>query len=96
MFHWLILCFNASKSASLEEINNIIKKASEAKLKGILGYNADPLVSVDFNHSSYSSVYDESLSRVMDDKFFKICAWYDNEWGFSNRMLDVSKILANN
>ena len=90
------LCFNSSKSASLEEINNIIKKASEDKLKGILGYNADPLVSVDFNHSSYSSVYDESLSRVMDDKFFKICAWYDNEWGFSNRMLDVSKILASN
>ena len=51
---------------------------------------------IDFNHSSYSSVYDESLSRVMNNKFFKICSWYDNEWGFSNRMLDVAKILARN
>ena len=48
------------------------------------------------NHSSFSSVYDESLSRIMNNKFFKICSWYDNEWGFSNRMLDVAKILARN
>ena len=53
-------------------------------------------MSIDFNHSSFSSVYDESLSRVMNNKFFKICSWYDNEWGFSNRMLDVAKILARN
>ena len=89
------LCFNISKKSSIEEINKIIKNASENNLKGILGYNNKPLVSIDFNHSSFSSVYDESLTRMMDDKFFKICSWYDNEWGFSNRMLDVSKVLAN-
>ena len=89
------LCFNVSKSSSIDEINQIIKTASETNLSGILGYNSEPLVSIDFNHSSYSSVYDESLTRIMNDKFFKICAWYDNEWGFSNRMLDVVKVLAN-
>ena len=88
------LCVNVKKESSLDNINKIIKNASENELSGILGYNSDPLVSIDFNHSSYSSVYDESLSRVMDNKFFKICSWYDNEWGFSNRMLDVAKILA--
>ena len=90
------LCFNIGKKASIDTINNILKKASEGKLKNILGYNADPLVSIDFNHSSFSSIYDESLTRMMDDKFFKICAWYDNEWGFSNRMLDVTKTLMRN
>tara|TARA_B100001057_G_scaffold388600_1_gene396085 strand:+ start:4018 stop:5031 length:1014 start_codon:yes stop_codon:yes gene_type:complete len=90
------LCFNISKKSSIQAINEILRKASEGKLKNILGYNADPLVSIDFNHSSYSSIYDESLTRMMDDKFFKICAWYDNEWGFSNRMLDVTKSLMNN
>jgi len=90
------LCFNTSKKSSIEEVNSIIKNASESNLKGILGYNSEPLVSIDFNHSSYSSVYDESLTRMMDNKFFKICAWYDNEWGFSNRMLDVAKVLADN
>ena len=89
------LCFNVSKSSSIDGINQIIKTASETNLSGILGYNSEPLVSIDFNHSSYSSVYDESLTRIMNDKFFKICAWYDNEWGFSNRMLDVVKVLAN-
>ena len=90
------LCINVKKESSLDEINSIIKKASENELFGILGYNSEPLVSIDFNHSSFSSVYDESLSRVMNNKFFKICSWYDNEWGFSNRMLDVAKILARN
>ena len=90
------LCINVKKESSLDQINSIIKKASENELSGILGYNSEPLVSIDFNHSSFSSVYDESLSRVMNNKFFKICSWYDNEWGFSNRMLDVAKILARN
>jgi len=90
------LCINVKKESSLDEINSIIKKASENELSGILGYNSEPLVSIDFNHSSFSSVYDESLSRIMNNKFFKICSWYDNEWGFSNRMLDVAKILARN
>ena len=89
------LCINIKKESSLDDINSILKEASKNDLSGILGYNSEPLVSIDFNHSAYSSVYDESLSRVMDNKFFKICSWYDNEWGFSNRMLDVAKILAN-
>ncbi len=88
------LCFNTSKKSSIDNINSILKSASENELRGILGYTSEPLVSIDFNHSSYSSVYDESLTRIMEDRFFKVCAWYDNEWGFSNRMLDVVKVLA--
>ena len=87
------LCFNTEKKSSIDEINRIIKQASESNLKNILGYNSNPLVSIDFNHSPFSSIYDESLTRMMDDKFFKICSWYDNEWGFSNRMLDVTNTL---
>ena len=87
------LCFNTEKKSTIDEINTIIKHASESNLKNILGYNSKPLVSIDFNHSSFSSVYDESLTRMMNDKFFKICSWYDNEWGFSNRMLDVTNTL---
>tara|TARA_B100000925_G_C22000204_1_gene470872 strand:- start:300 stop:1307 length:1008 start_codon:yes stop_codon:yes gene_type:complete len=85
------LCFNTSKSASVDEVNNLVLESTQNEMKNIVGYNKLPLVSVDFNHSSYSSVYDESLTRVSDDKLYKICAWYDNEWGFSNRMLDVTQ-----
>ena len=84
------LCFNTSKSASVDELNNLVLQSSEGDMKNIVGYNNLPLVSVDFNHSYYSSVFDESLTRASDDKLYKICAWYDNEWGFSNRMLDVT------
>ena len=89
------LCFNTSKSASVDEINNIVLESSETDMKGLVGYNKLPLVSVDFNHSPYSSIFDESLTRVSDKKLYKICAWYDNEWGFSNRMLDVTLHWAN-
>ena len=85
------LCFNTKKSSSLDEINNLVFQSSENDMKGIVGYNSMPLVSVDFNHSSFSSVFDEGLTRVSENKLYKICAWYDNEWGFSNRMLDVTK-----
>tara|TARA_Y100000768_G_C23983119_1_gene687070 strand:+ start:1736 stop:2743 length:1008 start_codon:yes stop_codon:yes gene_type:complete len=85
------LCFNTSKSASVDDLNNFVYESSENEMKDILGFNKLPLVSVDFNHSSFSSVYDESLTRASDDKLYKICAWYDNEWGFSNRMLDVTQ-----
>ena len=84
------LCFNTSKKTTVKEINQTLLEASQTNLRGILGYTSDPLVSTDFNHTSFSSVYDESLTREMDGNFFKICAWYDNEWGFSNRMLDVT------
>ena len=89
------LCFNTSKSTSVDELNNLVLQSSESDMKNIVGYNNLPLVSVDFNHSSYSSVFDESLTRASDDKLYKICAWYDNEWGFSNRMLDVTMHWVN-
>jgi len=84
------LCFNTSKSTSVDELNNLVMESSNTDMKDIVGYNNLPLVSVDFNHSSYSSVFDESLTRVSEGKLYKICEWYDNEWGFSNRMLDVT------
>ena len=84
------LCFNTGKSSSVDELNNLVLESSNTDMKDIVGYNNLPLVSVDFNHSSYSSVFDESLTRVSEGKLYKICAWYDNEWGFSNRMLDVT------
>ena len=89
------LCFNTSKSTSVDELNNLVLQSSEGDMKNIVGYNNLPLVSNDFNHSSYSSVFDESLTRASDDKLYKICAWYDNEWGFSNRMLDVTMHWVN-
>ena len=84
------LCFNTCKSTSVDELNNLVMESSNTDMKDIVGYNNLPLVSVDFNHSSYSSVFDESLTRESEGKLYKICAWYDNEWGFSNRMLDVT------
>ena len=89
------LCFNTSKSTSVDELNSLVLQSSEGDMKNIVGYNNLPLVSIDFNHSSYSSVFDESLTRASDDKLYKICAWYDNEWGFSNRMLDVTMHWVN-
>jgi glyceraldehyde 3-phosphate dehydrogenase len=62
-------------------------------LKGILGFNKKPLVSIDFNHDSHSSVYDSTLTKVMEGTLVKVCSWYDNEWGFSNRMLDMTIAL---
>ncbi len=88
------LCFTPSKQTSIENINEIILKSSKTNLSGILGYTSEPLVSIDFNHTSYSGVYDETLTRCIDNNLYKICAWYDNEWGFSNRMLDISKIIS--
>lgn len=81
--------FESQRDTSIEEINQIIKNASEKELKGVLSYNDEPLVSIDFNHNPASSIYDASLTRVIA-KTIKVCAWYDNEWGFSNRMLDTA------
>ncbi len=82
--------FDAKKSVSVDEINAIMKKAAEGKMKGILGYNDEPLVSVDFNHDPRSSVFDAGQTRVID-RLVKVVSWYDNEWGFSNRMLDTAQ-----
>ena len=72
-----------------------MKQASEASLKAVLEYNDVPLVSVDFNHNPASSIYDAELSKVINGNLIKVVAWYDNEWGFSNRMLDTTTALMN-
>lgn len=89
------LSFVAERETSIEEINSIMKDASEGELKGVLAYNDEPLVSVDFNHDPASSTYDAGLTRVMQGTLVKVCAWYDNEWGFSNRMLDTAIAFYN-
>ena len=87
------LSFVAARETSVAEINEIVLAASQGALKGILGFNKAPLVSVDFNHDPRSSVYDSTLTKVMGGTMVKVCAWYDNEWGFSNRMLDMTVAL---
>jgi glyceraldehyde 3-phosphate dehydrogenase len=89
------LCFVARRATTVEEVNNAVKQASEAELKGILEYNKDPLVSVDFNHNPASSVFDATLTKVSEGTLVKVCSWYDNEWGFSNRMLDTTVAFVN-
>ena len=89
------LTFTAARATSVEEINDIIRKASEGELAGVLGYNDGPLVSVDFNHNPLSSIYDATMTKVADGTLVKVCSWYDNEWGFSNRMLDTTLALVN-
>ena len=84
------LTFMAERATSIEEINAILKEASEGELKGILGYNDEPLVSIDFNHDPRSSIYDSTLTKMSGDRLVKVMAWYDNEWGFSCRMLDTA------
>jgi glyceraldehyde 3-phosphate dehydrogenase len=88
------LSFVAKKKTSVEEVNKAVKDASSADLKGILEYNTEPLVSSDFNHNPASSIFDASLTKVSDGTLVKVCSWYDNEWGFSNRMLDVAVLFA--
>ena len=89
------LTFTAARATTVEEVNGILKAASEGELKGILGYNTDPLVSVDFNHDPRSSVFDSTQTRVSGGTLVKVLSWYDNEWGFSNRMLDTTLALIN-
>ncbi len=74
---------------------HFVKAASDGALNGVLGYNDKPLVSVDFNHDPRSSIFDAGLTRVMEGKLVKVLSWYDNEWGFSNRMLDTTIALVN-
>jgi glyceraldehyde 3-phosphate dehydrogenase len=84
------LSFIAKRGTSIEEINTLMKEASNGALKGILAYTDGPLVSVDFNHDPASSTYDATMTKVIDGTLVKVCSWYDNEWGFSNRMLDTT------
>jgi len=84
------LTFTANRPTSAEEINQLVKAAAAGPLKGVLAYTEAPLVSVDYNHDPASSTYDATLTKVIDGTIVKVCSWYDNEWGFSNRMLDTA------
>ena len=82
--------FNSRKKTSAEKINELIVKASKSKrLKNILTINNLPLVSIDFNHNASSSIFDTTQTQVIKDKFCRVLSWYDNEWGFSNRMIET-------
>ncbi|MFM9882205.1 MAG: type I glyceraldehyde-3-phosphate dehydrogenase [Burkholderiales bacterium] len=89
------LVFVAKRATTVDEVNNAVKQASEGDLKGILEFNKDPLVSVDFNHNPASSIFDSTLTKVSEGTLVKVSSWYDNEWGFSNRMLDTTVALMN-
>ncbi len=88
------LTFEAKRDTTAEEINAAMKAASEGKLNGVLGYNTEPLVSIDFNHNPMSSTFDATQTQVMEGNFVRVLTWYDNEWGFSNRMPDTAAAMA--
>jgi glyceraldehyde 3-phosphate dehydrogenase len=88
------LTFVAKKKTSIDEVNAAVKQAADGDLKGILEYSGEPLVSSDFNHNPASSVFDATITNVSDGNLVKVYSWYDNEWGFSNRMLDVAVAFA--
>ncbi|KAB2901238.1 MAG: type I glyceraldehyde-3-phosphate dehydrogenase [Xanthomonadales bacterium] len=88
------LSFVATRATSKDEIDAAVNEAANGKLKGVLGVNTKPLVSIDFNHNPLSSIYDSTQTRVMGGTLVKVLSWYDNEWGFSNRMLDMTLAFA--
>jgi len=88
------LTFEAARDTSVEEINNAIRAAADGPLKGILGYTDEPLVSIDFNHDPHSSVFHMDQTKVMEGRLVRILTWYDNEWGFSNRMSDTAVAMG--
>src|SRR6266436_91657 len=87
--------FVAKRPTTVDEVNSSVKQASESDLRGILEYNKEPLVSSDFNHNPASSIFDATLTKVAGGTLVKVSSWYDNEWGFSNRMLDVTVAFVN-
>lgn len=88
------LTFDARKSTTVEEINNAIRAAAAGRLKGVLDVIDEPCVSIDFNHVAASSTFDLSQTQVIDGTFVRVLSWYDNEWGFSNRMSDTARVMA--
>jgi glyceraldehyde 3-phosphate dehydrogenase len=88
------LKFTAKRKTTKDEINTAIRRAAEQELKGILGYTDEPNVSVDFNHDPHSSVFHTKETKVIDGNFVRVLSWYDNEWGFSNRMIDVAVAMG--
>ena len=89
------LTFRASRATTVEEIDAAMQAAADGELRGVLAVNDEPLVSADFNHCPWSSVYDSSMTKVLGGDLVKVCSWYDNEWGFANRMLDTTWALLN-
>ena len=83
-----------AKKATVEELNAAFKAGAEGALKGILGYTEDPVVSIDFNHCALSSIVDAKITKVIQDDFVKVLAWYDNEWGYSNRVVDLCEYIV--
>jgi glyceraldehyde 3-phosphate dehydrogenase len=88
------LTFTPKRDTTVEEVNALLKSASEGALKGVLGYTEEPLVSIDFNHDPHSSTIDSLETAVLEGKLVRVLSWYDNEWGFSNRMLDTAGAMA--
>src|SRR6266403_1695471 len=84
------LTFSAQRATSADEVNKAMQDAAAGSMKGIMAYNDAPLVSIDFNHDAHSAVFDSTLTKIIDGTLVKVCAWYDNEWGFSNRMIDTT------
>ena len=84
------LTFTAKRATSVQEVNKFMQEAAAGAMRGILAYNEAPLVSIDFNHDAHSATFDATLTKCIDGVLVKVCAWYDNEWGFSNRMLDTT------
>ena len=88
------LTFTPSRDTSVEEVNNALRAAAEGPLKGILAYTEEPLVSIDYNHNPASSTVDSLETAVLEGKLVRVLSWYDNEWGFSNRMVDTAAAMA--
>ncbi|MFI4884071.1 MAG: type I glyceraldehyde-3-phosphate dehydrogenase [Steroidobacterales bacterium] len=88
------LTFTAKRETTVEEVNQALRSAAGGALRGVLAYNEAPLVSIDFNHDAHSSVFDATLTKVIGGTLVKACSWYDNEWGFSNRMIDTTLAWA--
>jgi glyceraldehyde 3-phosphate dehydrogenase len=87
--------FDATRETSAEEVNRLMEDAAKSnRFKGIVGINKAPTVSVDFNHDSHSSTFDVTQTQVLDNRFVRVLSWYDNEWGFSNRMVEVAALLG--
>jgi len=84
------LTFTPRRPTSVKEVNDLLRAAASGPLRHILAYTDEPLVSVDYNHNPHSSIYDATMTRIIDGNLVKVCAWYDNEWGFSNRMIDTA------
>ncbi|HEX3579001.1 MAG TPA: type I glyceraldehyde-3-phosphate dehydrogenase, partial [Thermoanaerobaculia bacterium] len=88
------LTFRTEKATNADEINQVLRESADGALKGILTYSDEQLVSIDFNHNPYSSIVDTTFTRSVDPHMHKVLAWYDNEWGYSNRILDLIAYVA--